>query len=142
MANNNIQPKSPEQKAQAADSFAKSLATMGHANNNVTMYPTPCDMLIDAYREKLCSSILKKHKALQSRDPKFLLEGIKRKNPLYTHLKNIVTVKDRRISYLEAVEMQRDAWRGKYDTKFIKDYLDSCNEFLTQSDKEKALKQA
>ena len=34
--------------------------------------------------------------------------------------------------------MQRDAWLGKYDTKFIKAFLDSCNADLAERDKAKA----
>ena len=94
-------------------------------------------MLVDSYKEKLCSSILKKHKALSKRDISFLMNSPRFKNPLYNHMENVFGLESG-ITYKQAVLMQRDAWLGKYDTKFIKACLDSCNADLAERDKAKA----
>lgn len=138
MANTYIK-QSPEQKAQKADAFAKSLAPQPHATNSVSSYDIPMSMLIDAYRDILCSSILKKHKALSKRDISFLQEGPRNKVPFYAHMSSTYGFESG-LNYLQAVEMQRDAWLGKYDKNFIKNFLDSCDKYLSQLDKSKVAK--
>ena len=97
------------------------------------------NMLIDSYREKLCSSILKRHKALSKRDISFLQSGPKFKVPFYSHMSSTFS-SESKLSYQEAVVLQRDAWLGKYDKKFITASLDSCDNHLTQLDKKKLKK--
>ena len=47
------------------------------------------------------------------------------KNPFYNHMENVFGLESG-ITYKQAVLMQRDAWLGKYDTKFIKAFLDAA----------------
>jgi len=137
-------PSTAEQKAQKADVFLKRLqepkATW--STNSVARYPDPMAMLVDSYREKLCSSILKRHKALLKRDISFLSKGKKNQVTFYTNIENFLSSGDYTLTFEEAVKMQRDAWLGKYDKKFITAFLDSCNTYLTTNDKKKASKTA
>jgi hypothetical protein len=137
--NNNYQPKSAEQKAQEADKFYNDIKDKAWGDSNLGRYPIPMAMLVDSYKEKLCSSILKKHKALSKRDISFLMNSPRFKNPFYNHMENVFGLESK-ITYKQAVLMQRDAWLGKYDTKFIKSFLDSCNADLAERDKAKAKK--
>jgi len=137
-------PSTAEQKAQKADDFLKRLqqpdATW--SANSVARYEVPMNMLVDSYREKLCSSILKRHKALSTRDISFLSKGKKSKVTFYTNIENFLSSGDYNLTYEDAIKMQRDAWLGKYDKKFITAFLDSCNAYLATKDKKKASKTA
>lgn len=135
-------PSTAEQKAQKADNFLKSLTGKHWANNSVARYDVPMNMLVDSYREKLCSSILKRHKALSTRDISFLSKGKKSKVTFYTNIENFLSSGDYNLTYEDAIKMQRDAWLGKYDKKFITAFLDSCNAYLATKDKKKASKTA
>ena len=140
MANsNNFIPSTAEQKAQKADDFLKSLTGKSWANNSVARYDVPMNMLIDSYRDKLCSSILKRHKALSNRDISFLLKGPKFKVPFYAHMSSTFGAESK-LSYQDAVVLQRDAWLGKFDKKFITAFLDSLDKHLTEIDKKKSKK--
>jgi len=97
------------------------------------------NMLVDSYREKLCSSILKRHKALSNRDISFLLKGPKFKVPFYAHMSSTFGAESK-LSYQDAVVLQRDAWLGKFDKKFITAFLDSLDKSLTEIDKKKPKK--
>jgi len=138
MANyNNFNPLTAEQKAQKADDFLKKLQGKTWANNSVARYDIPMNMLVDSYRDKLCSSILKRHKAISKRDISFLQKGPKFKVPFYAHMSSTFG-SESKLSYLQAVELQRDAWLGKYDKKFITAFLDSLDKSLSELDKNKA----
>jgi len=140
MANsNNFIPSTAEQKAQKADDFLKSLTGKSWANNSVARYDVPMNMLIDSYRDKLCSSILKRHKALSNRDISFLQKGPKFKVPFYAHMSSTFGAESK-LSYQDAVVLQRDAWLGKFDKKFITAFLDSLDKHLTEIDKKKSKK--
>tara|TARA_R110002050_G_scaffold112029_1_gene226035 strand:- start:1905 stop:2330 length:426 start_codon:yes stop_codon:yes gene_type:complete len=140
MANStNFTPSTAEQKAQKADVFLKSLTGKHWANNSVARYDVPMNMLVDSYREKLCSSILKRHKALSNRDISFLLKGPKFKVPFYAHMSSTFGAESK-LSYQDAVVLQRDAWLGKFDKKFITAFLDSLDKSLTEIDKKKPKK--
>jgi len=140
MANsNNFIPSTAEQKAQKADDFLKSLTGKSWANNSVARYDVPMNMLIDSYRDKLCSSILKRHKALSNRDISFLQKGPKFKVPFYAHMSSTFGAESK-LSYQDAVVLQRDAWLGKFDKKFITAFLDSLDKSLTEIDKKKPKK--
>jgi len=140
MANsNNFIPSTAEQKAQKADDFLKSLTGKSWANNSVARYDVPMNMLIDSYRDKLCSSILKRHKALSNRDISFLLKGPKFKVPFYAHMSSTFGAESK-LSYQDAVVLQRDAWLGKFDKKFITAFLDSLDKHLAEIDKKKSKK--
>ena len=134
-------PSTAEQKAQKADDFLKRLqqpdATW--SANSVARYEVPMNMLVDSYREKLCSSILKRHKALSNRDISFLLKGPKFKVPFYAHMSSTFGAESK-LSYQDAVILQRDAWLGKFDKKFITAFLDSLDKSLTEIDKKKPKK--
>ena len=134
-------PSTAEQKAQKADDFLKRLqqpdATW--SANSVARYEVPMNMLVDSYREKLCSSILKRHKALSNRDISFLLKGPKFKVPFYAHMSSTFGAESK-LSYQDAVVLQRDAWLGKFDKKFITAFLDSLDKSLTEIDKKKPKK--
>jgi len=132
-------PSTAEQKAQKADNFLKSLTGKHWANNSVARYDVPMNMLVDSYREKLCSSILKRHKALSNRDISFLLKGPKFKVPFYAHMSSTFGAESK-LSYQDAVVLQRDAWLGKFDKKFITAFLDSLDKSLTEIDKKKPKK--
>jgi len=132
-------PSTAEQKAQKADNFLKSLTGKHWANNSVARYDVPMNMLVDSYREKLCSSILKRHKALSTRDISFLLKGPKFKVPFYAHMSSTFGAESK-LSYQDAVILQRDAWLGKFDKKFITAFLDSLDKSLTEIDKKKPKK--
>jgi hypothetical protein len=132
-------PSTAEQKAQKADNFLKSLTGKHWANNSVARYDVPMNMLVDSYREKLCSSILKRHKALSTRDISFLLKGPKFKVPFYAHMSSTFGAESK-LSYQDAVVLQRDAWLGKFDKKFITAFLDSLDKSLTEIDKKKPKK--
>ena len=132
-------PSTAEEKAQKADDFLKKIAGKEWAQNSVARYEVPMNMLIDSYREKLCSSILKRHKALSKRDISFLQSGPKFKVPFYSHMSSTFS-SESKLSYQDAVVLQRDAWLGKYDKKFITAFLDSCDNHLTQLDKKKLKK--
>jgi len=97
------------------------------------------NMLIDSYRDKLCSSILKRHKALSNRDISFLQKGPKFKVPFYAHMSSTFGAESK-LSYQDAVVLQRDAWLGKFDKKFITAFLDSLDKHLTEIDKKKSKK--
>ena len=140
MANsNNFIPSTAEQKAQKADDFLKSLTGKSWANNSVARYDVPMNMLVDSYRDKLCSSILKRHKALSNRDISFLQKGPKFKVPFYAHMSSTFGAESK-LSYQDAVVLQRDAWLGKFDKKFITAFLDSLDKSLTEIDKKKSKK--
>ena len=140
MANsNNFIPSTAEQKAQKADDFLKSLTGKSWATNSVARYDVPMNMLVDSYREKLCSSILKRHKALSNRDISFLQKGPKFKVPFYAHMSSTFGAESK-LSYQDAVVLQRDAWLGKFDKKFITAFLDSLDKSLTEIDKKKPKK--
>ena len=128
-----------KQKAQKASDFLKQISGKEWAQNSVARYDVPMDMLVDSYREKLCSSILKRHKALSKRDISFLQSGPKFKVPFYAHMSSTFGAESK-LTYQEAVELQRNAWLGKYDKKFITAFLDSCDNHLTQRDKKQAKK--
>ena len=132
-------PSTAEEKAQKADDFLKKIAGKEWAQNSVARYEVPMNMLIDSYREKLCSSILKRHKALSKRDISFLQSGPKFKVPFYSHMSSTFS-SESKLSYQDAVVLQRDAWLGKYDKKFITAFLDSCDNHLAQLDKKKLKK--
>lgn len=132
-------PSTAEQKAQKADDFLKSLTGKSWANNSVARYDVPMNMLVDSYRDKLCSSILKRHKALSNRDISFLQKGPKFKVPFYAHMSSTFGAESK-LSYQDAVVLQRDAWLGKFDKKFITAFLDSLDKSLTEIDKKKPKK--
>ena len=132
-------PSTAEQKAQKADDFLKSLTGKAWANNSVARYDVPMNMLVDSYRDKLCSSILKRHKALSNRDISFLQKGPKFKVPFYAHMSSTFGAESK-LSYQDAVVLQRDAWLGKFDKKFITAFLDSLDKSLTEIDKKKPKK--
>ena len=132
-------PSTAEQKAQKADNFLKSLTGKSWANNSVARYDVPMNMLVDSYRDKLCSSILKRHKALSNRDISFLQKGPKFKVPFYAHMSSTFGAESK-LSYQDAVVLQRDAWLGKFDKKFITAFLDSLDKSLTEIDKKKTKK--
>ena len=139
MSNKTFTASTAEQKAQKAGDFLKKITGKKWAQNSVARYEVPMNMLIDSYREKLCSSILKRHKALSKRDISFLQSGPKFKVPFYSHMSSTFS-SESKLTYQQAVELQRNAWLGKYDKKFITAFLDSLDKSLTEIDKKKPKK--
>jgi hypothetical protein len=123
-----------ETKLQSAERVLASITGKAHANNNVSMYRVPSNMLIDAYRDKLAASVLKKHKELSKRD---LTKSYG--NPLYANMSSTYAP-EKGITFLQSQTMLVNALKGKFDKKFIKELLDSTENYLVQNAKKKASK--
>jgi hypothetical protein len=124
MANNN------QTKLQSAERFLNSITGKAHANNNVGQYHRTCKMLIDAYKDQLSASVLKKHKHLATKN----LTG-NFGNPLYANMSSTYAV-EKKVTLLQAQTMYVNALRGKFDKKFIKELLDSTENYFVQEAKQ------
>lgn len=123
-----------ETKLQSAERVLASITGRPHADNNVSMYRTPSNMLIDAYRDRLAASVLKKHKELSKRD---LTKSANYGNPLYANMSSTYAPA-KGITFLQSQTMLVNALKGKFDKKFIKELLDSTENYLVQDAKKKA----
>lgn len=104
-----------------------------HGKQNLSQHPTPANILFSLYRDKLISSVLKKHKQLSSRD----LKAPQRYNPLCVNLTNTFSQKAG-ITLDKAYDLQLDAHDGKFDKKFIKAWLDSTEAYLNSEEYEQS----
>tara|TARA_B100001093_G_C26798439_1_gene1002267 strand:+ start:1406 stop:1792 length:387 start_codon:yes stop_codon:yes gene_type:complete len=123
MANNN------QYKLQSAERYLASITGKPHAAKNASNYWTTCKMLIDAYKEKLSASVLKKHKHLATKN----LTG-NYGNPLYANM-NSTYVVEKKLTLLDVQTMYVNALHGKFDKKFIKELLDSTENYFAEEAK-------
>ena len=123
MANNN------QYKLQSAERYLASITGKPHAKNNASQYWTTCKMCVDAYKEKLSASVLKKHKHLATKN----LTG-NYGNPLYANM-NSTYVVEKQLTLLDVQTMYVNALHGKFDKKFIKELLDSTENYFTEEEK-------
>lgn len=128
--NNNYSSMTPREKCEY---FRNNTKGKPHGKQNLSQHDVPANILFTLYRDKLISSVLKKHKELSSRD----LKAPQRYNPLCANLKNTYAI-EAGITLNKAYDLQLDAYDGKFDKKFIKAWLDSTEAFLSsESYKEK-----
>jgi hypothetical protein len=121
--------KNNDNKLQSAERFLASLTGKPHADKNASNYWTTCKMLIDAYKELLSASVLKKHKHLATKN----LTG-NYGNPLYANM-NSTYVVEKKLTLLNVQTMYVNALHGKFDKKFVKELLDSTENYFAEEAK-------
>jgi hypothetical protein len=126
MAKNN----NNEHAIASAERYLASITGKPHADNNATLYWTTCKMCVDAYKELLTSSLLKKHKYLATKDLKGRYSG----NPLYVNM-NSTYVVEKKLTLLNVQTMYVNALYGKFDKKFVKELLDSTENYFAEEAK-------